>query len=245
MNPDLMQRLREVSRVTVLTGAGTSAESGIPTFRDAQSGLWARFRPEELATLEAFERNPRRVWEWYAWRREQLADIDPNPGHQALASLAGRFSDFRLITQNVDGLHQAAGSPEVIELHGNIRRIVCHRTGKRISEEQLAAATGAPPPSPHASNGLARPDVVWFGEMLPRSALQAATTAAAGCEVFFSIGTSAQVEPAASLAFLARDNGATIVEINRDPTPLSRHADFVLRGRSGELLPALVAAIED
>ncbi|MDX1569653.1 MAG: NAD-dependent deacylase [Xanthomonadales bacterium] len=244
MKPELIQALTSASNVAVLTGAGVSAESGIPTFRDAQTGLWSRFRPEDLATPEAFERDPKTVWEWYAWRREQLAEVDPNPGHAALAEMERHFEGVALITQNVDGLHQKAGSSQVIELHGNIRRSICHRTRKPISEAQLAEASGVPPRSPHAPDGLARPDVVWFGEMLPARALNDALAACSTCEVFFSVGTSSLVEPAASLAFAAREAGALVVEVNPDATPLSRHADFVLRGKAGEILPQLLAALD-
>ena len=244
MTPQLVQALRRADAIAVLTGAGVSAESGIATFRDAQTGLWSNFRPEDLATPEAFERDPKTVWEWYAWRREQLEEVEPNAGHRALAELEQHVRRLALITQNVDGLHQAAGSTRVIELHGNIRRSICHRTRKPISDAELAQAEGIPPHSPHAPDGLARPDVVWFGEMLPSGAMNDALNACRRCDLFFSIGTSSVVEPAASLAFTAREAGALVVEVNPDATPLSRHADFVLRGRSGEILPELVAALE-
>lgn len=230
-------------RVCVLTGAGISAESGIPTFRDAQTGLWAQYRPEDLATPQAFERNPRLVWCWYRERRARVLEVQPNPGHRALVELAARVGALTLITQNVDGLHQRAGSREVIELHGSLGRSICHRTLKPVSEGYVAATPGEPPPSPHHREGLVRPDVVWFGELLRGDVLDRAFTAARDCDVFFSIGTSAVVEPAASLALAAREAGAHLVEVNRDTTPLSRRADTVLKGPAGEILPRLIAAL--
>lgn len=210
--------LGAASRVAVLTGAGISAESGIPTFRDAMTGLWARFRPEDLATPEAFEPDPKLVNEWYAWRRELVLKAEPNPGHFALAELERRVPHFTLITQNVDGLHARAGSRNVIELHGSILRTRLH------------------------TNGLERPDVVWFGEMLPEAALQRAFAAARGCAVFLSVGTSTVVEPAASLPFAALEAGAAVIEVNPIRTPLSDHARVWVQGAAGAVLPALVDA---
>lgn len=204
--------LRNANRVAVLTGAGISAESGIPTFRDALTGLWARFNPEELATPEAFERNPALVWDWYAERRAKVATCSPNPGHLALAELERRIPDFLLITQNVDGLHEAAGSRKMVELHGNIRRVKC-------SGECGVMATWRdderPPKCPRCGAFL-RPDVVWFGEMLPEHPFAQASLAARNADVFFSIGTSNLVEPAASLTWLAHGHGATVVIVNPD-----------------------------
>jgi len=232
----LVALLRRAERVSVLTGAGVSAESGVPTFRDAQTGLWARFRPEELATPEAFRENPKLVWEWYAWRRELCARVAPNAGHLALAALERRFPTFRLITQNVDGLHQRAGSRAVVELHGNITTTRCFDDGGVVeSWEEL----GEVPPRCPRCGGLLRPGVVWFNESLPPRALEAATEAAQSAEVFFSIGTSALVQPAASLPLLAHEHGAIVVEINPGPTPLSQRADYAIAGRAGDVLPAL------
>jgi NAD-dependent deacetylase len=235
--PELILLLRRATSVVALTGAGVSQESGLRTFRDAQSGLWTQHRPEDLASPEAFQRNPRLVWDWYAMRREQLAEVQPNPGHFALAEMATHIPDFVLVTQNVDGLHRKAGSPRVIELHGNLGRVKCSDCGLQVDswnddDEDL----------PHCRfcGGLLRPDVIWFGERLPQAALQEAVRAARRCDVFFSIGTSGLVQPAASLAHAARNKGAVVVEINLDPTPLSAKADFVLRARSGEILPELV-----
>ena len=235
----LLQALRGARRVAVLTGAGISAESGIPTFRDAQTGLWAKYRPEELATPEAFERNPRLVWEWYEWRRALVRGAHPNPGHAALARMQDRVAEFTLATQNVDGLHARAGSRSVIELHGNILRSKCSAEGTLF--ESWPESDSVPPRCP-ACGAWLRPDVVWFGEMLPPGALESAMSAAGRCDVFFSIGTSALVQPAAQLPLTALDVGATVVEVNRDPTPLSPLASFSLHGAAGEILPRLVDA---
>ena len=244
ISPLLIETLKQAKGVVASTGAGISAESGIATFRQAQTGLWSRFRPEDLATPEAFERNPQRVWEWYQWRREQLHDTQPNPGHHALARMADLLKGFALITQNVDGLHQRAGSKDVIEVHGSIVRNMCHRTHLEVELTQLADSQGSPPRSPHHPEGLVRPAVVWFGEALPGAALEAAIQASSRCEVFLSIGTSSLVQPAASLAGLARKAGSLLVEINPESTPLSPHADIVLQGKSGEILPRILELLE-
>lgn len=235
----LITALRKAQRVTALTGAGVSQESGLRTFRDPQDGLWAQYRPEDLATPQAFQRNPKLVWDWYAWRREKVAQAKPNPAHYALVDLAKFIPHFTLITQNVDGLHHAAGSPQVIELHGNIRRVRCSVCSQIHSEWDQS---GDEVPRCSRCGGLLRPDVVWFGENLPQAELEAAFEAARNCELFFSIGTSGVVQPAASLAYLAQQKGAKIVEINADPTPLTPFADFALQGKAGEILPALVKA---
>jgi NAD-dependent deacetylase len=237
---ELTRRLAAAKRVTVLTGAGVSAESGVPTFRDAQTGLWATFRPEDLATPGAFRRNPRLVWEWYAWRRELVAGVNPNPAHLALVEMETFFPEFHLITQNVDGLHQRAGSGKVIELHGNITRTKCFEEGTIISSWR---DTGDVPPKCPDCGGLLRPDVVWFEEPLPEAELELATSASDTCDVFLSIGTSAMVFPAASLPFAALRGKATVVEINPQPTPLSEQAHFVLTGAAGVVLPELLAAV--
>lgn len=234
---DLIELLRSGLSAAVLTGAGVSAESGISTFRQAQTGLWAKYRPEDLATPEAFRRDPRMVWEWYAWRRGVVAEVQPNPGHYALVEMERRLPVFTLITQNVDGLHRLAGSQKVLELHGNIQRVKCFDCGQVCEHWD---EDGDPPPRCPLCGGMLRPDVVWFGEMLPHDALEAAFEAAVGCGVFFSVGTSSQVQPAASLAGVAKQAGAVLVEVNLEETPLSRQADFALRGLSGEILPELV-----
>lgn len=237
--PAVVEALCKARHVAVLTGAGVSAESGVPTFRDAQTGLWAKYDPQELATPQAFRRNPQLVWEWYAWRRQLVSQARPNPGHIALADLEQRVPKFTLITQNVDGLHQQAGSKNVIELHGNIART------KRFDDNVIVETwedTGEVPPRCPVTGSLLRPDVVWFGEMLPEDALTAAMQAANNCDLFFSIGTSALVQPAASLPMFALDNGATVVIINIDVPARATPGLYAIQGPSGQVLPALLQA---
>ena len=238
----LVRALVDAEHVAVLTGAGMSAESGIPTFRDPQTGLWSRYRPEELATPEALRRNPDLVWSWYAWRREKVRKARPHAGHRALVRLAALVPRFTLITQNVDGLHQRAGSREVIELHGNILRTRCADCGRQV-EDWPPAPEGRAPRCPHCG-GVLRPDVVFFGEPLPEGALQRAWQAAASCDVMLVVGTSAVVEPAASLPRLAYMRGAVVAEVNPQRTPLSDLVHYRLPAPAGEALPALVAALE-
>jgi NAD-dependent deacetylase len=238
--PELAASLSAARFVAVLTGAGVSAESGVATFRDAQTGLWARFDPRELATPSAFERNPRLVWDWYAWRRKLVAAAQPNPGHYALAAWERVARQFLLITQNVDGLHQRAGSVKLVELHGNIGRVKCSREGTLVSRWDESG--GEVPRCPNCG-ALLRPDVVWFEEMLPESALAQAEAAARHCDILLVVGTAAEVYPAAALPQRAHDAGALVVEINPHPTPLSANADYILRGPSGAVLPALVAGL--
>jgi NAD-dependent deacetylase len=240
LSPDLLQALKAAQHIVASTGAGISAESGVPTFRDAQTGLWSKFRPEELATPEAFLRNPKTVWDWYAWRRELVARAEPNPGHRALVALEASVPEFTLITQNVDGLHRRAGSRNVLELHGNIMQTKCFSEDTLVTEWKDHGET---PPRCPACNGLLRPNVVWFGEALPADALEQAVTASRTCDIFLSIGTSTAVAPASSLPFTAHAAGAIIVEINPDATPLTRQAQHVLRGPAGEILPLLAAAL--
>jgi len=237
--PALAQALRSARHIAVLTGAGVSAEGGVPTFRDAQTGLWAKYDPEELATPQAFQRSPRLVWEWYAWRRELVAAARPNPGHYALVEMENRAPNFTLITQNVDQLHQQAGSRRVIELHGSLWRTKCSREGRVV--ESWPETGDVPPRCPHCSD-LLRPDVVWFGEALPERELMEAFAAAQQCDVFIAAGTSAIVQPAASLPLLAARSGAVLVEVNPQETPLTGEADYFLQGPSGSVLPALVQA---
>lgn len=233
----LIRSLRNARRIVALTGAGISAESGLATFRDAQTGLWSKFKPEELATVEAFQRNPKLIWDWYAWRREQALKAEPNVGHLALVEIETRAPEFLLVTQNVDGLHARAGSKRMVELHGNIHRVRCFENdcpneGFDLGKQRCRSC-----------GGNLRPDVVWFGEMLPMDALETATTAAEKCDVFFSIGTSSVVYPAADLWRRAKDNGAIVIEINKDPTPLTPLADYSFLGKAGEILPELVRQI--
>lgn len=236
--PAWLARLRTARSVTVLTGAGISAESGIPTFRDALTGLWARYRPEDLATPEAFARDPALVWSWYRMRRELVARAEPNAGHRALVALERRVPRFALVTQNVDGLHQRAGSERVIELHGSLGRARCSR------EDTLVETWDEPeegPPRCRGCGALLRPDVVWFGELLPAEALRAAEATARDCEVFLSVGTSNLVEPAASLPWHAAAAGAEVVVIN--PTMDGQGAGpriHHLIGQAGQVLPLLL-----
>jgi NAD-dependent deacetylase len=223
----LIETLRSARYVVVLTGAGVSAESRIPTFREAQTGLWAKYSPEELATPQAFRRNPKLVWEWYTWRRELVAGAKPNPGHLALGELEQRVPQFTLITQNVDGLHQRAGSRSVIELHGNLNRTNCFE--ERNIVDSWPPTTELPPRCPRCGGHL-RPDVVWFGESLPAQALHTAFEAARQCDLFFSIGTSALVQPAASLPY----------EALQHVTPLTPNVTYALRGSAGQVLPELL-----
>ena len=237
---EFVSLLRQTSKLVALTGAGVSQESGLRTFRDAQSGLWAQYKPEELASPEAFARDPKLIWDWYAWRREAVKAVRPNPGHYALVKMERSSPGFTLITQNVDGLHRMAGSQNVLELHGNIQRVRC---ADCYTFTETWGDDSEIVPRCAVCGGLLRPDVVWFGEALPRDQLEAAVEAARGCDVFLSIGTSGVVQPAASLAFAAHNRGAVVVEINAEPTPLTSKANFVFHGRSGEILPGLVKAV--
>jgi len=239
----LITILKKARKLVVLTGAGMSAESGVPTFRDAQTGLWARFRPEELATPQAFRAQPRVVWDWYAERRENVIKVHPHPGHFALVDMEQHFESVSLVTQNVDGLHQRAGSSQVIELHGNIMRSICSETGKLIESSWIKSNPGRPPASPHHPMGLARPAVVWFGESLPEGAMNRAMQVTREADVCFSIGTSALVQPAASLPYIAIDAGAVVIEINPVLTPLSNLADFSLQATAAAALTAIIARL--
>jgi NAD-dependent deacetylase len=235
---DLVALLRAAQHVVVLTGSGISAESGVPTFRDAQTGLWAKYRPEDLATPQAFARDPKLVWQWYEWRRALVAKAQPNAAHAALAALARHVKLLTLVTQNVDGLHQRAGSEGVIELHGNLAR-------NRCFEERTPVAswreTGELPPRCPRCGGRLRPDVVWFGEALPTGALETALYAARTCDLLLAVGTSGLVQPAALLPFEALRREIPVIEVNLAETPLSASATFVLRGKAGEILPAMLA----
>lgn len=235
--------LTAANRVVVLTGAGISQESGVPTFRDAQAGLWARYNPMELASPEGFRRDPALVWRWYEWRRELVSRAQPNRGHRALVRLEKLVPRLVVITQNVDGLHRVAGSQDVVELHGNLRRFKCFERSHPVAVEALASDERIPPRCPQCG-GLIRPDVVWFGEMLPEAALRRAREEVAGANVLLVVGTSGLVQPAANLPLVAVEAGAHTVEINPSETPLTPYLDLHLSGPAGQILPELVKALE-
>jgi NAD-dependent deacetylase len=249
--PEGLQRaariLAGVDRLVVSSGAGMSRESGIPTFRDAMEGLWANFDPQALATEAGFRRDPRTVWSWYAWRRERVADARPNPGHLALAQMEALIPELTVVTQNVDGLHAEAGSTDAVELHGNIRRVKCLDRGHAYAGPLPPYAEGEeqdPPPCPACGSPL-RPDVVWFGEMLPPDAVERAWALAERCEAMLLIGTSGTVWPAAELPLVARRHGALIVEVNPTPSELTHAADVFLQGPAGEVLPRLLGRMRE
>jgi NAD-dependent deacetylase len=232
-------RLAGARRLLVLTGAGISAESGVPTFRGPE-GLWRQFRPEELATPEAFERDPKLVWEWYAWRRERIAPLKPNAAHRAIAGLESRVPEFLLATQNVDGLHGLAGNRRLAELHGNLWRLRCSACGA-CREDRRVPLPELPPRC--GCGGLLRPDVVWFGEALPEGEVERAMAAGRAADVVLVVGTSSLVYPAAAIAPLARAAGAFLVEVNPDETPLTPLAHASFRSKAAELVPRLVAGV--
>jgi NAD-dependent deacetylase len=236
---DLAARLRSARRLTVLTGAGVSAASGVPTFR-GDGGLWRSFKAEDLATPDAFRRNPRLVWEWYDWRRSVIAKCRPNPAHDALARLNGR-DGFTLVTQNVDGLHERAGSSDLIRLHGSIWHVRCAEEcpgGLEPWKDDRVPIGELPPRCPHC-RGLARPSVVWFGESLDASVLRR-TAAVLDCDLFLSVGTSSVVYPAAGLVHAAQAHGAWTVEINPATTAAAAGLDMVIAAPAEEVLPQLV-----
>ncbi|NBC85753.1 MAG: NAD-dependent protein deacylase [Bacteroidetes bacterium] len=240
----LIDHLRSADRVAVLTGAGISAESGIPTFRDP-GGIWEKFEPQELANVEAFLENPELVQGWYRHRRQVVEDAEPNDGHRALVRLEQHVDLVTTITQNVDDLHNRAGSSEVVEFHGNITRNYCTDCEQDVDAARIDAAIedGQPATCPECE-GLVRPDVVWFGEMLPPDAMDRASEATTTCDVFLSVGTSTVVYPAARLPMLAKEAGAYVVEVNPDRTPISGNVDEYLAGPAGEVLPAILSSLD-
>jgi NAD-dependent deacetylase len=239
--------LHGCQRLVVATGAGMSRESGIPTFREALTGFWANYSPEDSATESAFRRDPTRVFGWYAWRRRMAGAAQPHPGYEALVRLESLVPEVVIVTQNVDGLHRRAGSRRVLELHGSLHRLVCLDARHPISTEDIPVpdADGPldPPRCPRCDSP-ARPDVVWFGEVLPELLLTEAWELAARSDVMLLVGTSGLVYPAAQLPYIARDAGAAVIEVNPEPTETSRVAHVVCRGTAGQVLPALVAGLE-
>jgi NAD-dependent deacetylase len=237
----LIEQVKQSKKVAVLTGAGISAESGVPTFR-GEEGLWKKFKPEELANFDAFMQNPKLVWEWYNYRKKLINEVQPNPGHVALAKMEQIVHEFTLITQNVDGLHWKAGNQHILELHGNIMRSRCIRCGMESDTTKIEEENELPKCT---CGGMMRPDVVWFGEMLPQDVLVRSFQTAEQCDLFFSIGTSALVQPAASLPLSAKQSGAFVIEINVEPTVISSQIDETLIGPSGQILPKLLRRVWD
>jgi NAD-dependent deacetylase len=242
----IITALRNATRVVILTGAGVSAESGIPTFRDKQTGLWENFDATELATPYAFERDPALVWGWYEWRRAAVFNAQPNPAHRAIATISDHVPQFTLITQNVDDLHERAGSRDVLHLHGELSRPYCEncrRPYAHPTEIPQLPPTGAriDPPRCASCGAKIRPGVVWFGERLPDDAWDSARDAAKGCDLFLVCGTSSVVQPAASLTDIADAAGATTIQVNPNPTGADGSVTFSLRGPAGTVLPQLVA----
>lgn len=242
LSPADIGQIVSSKRVVALTGAGISAESGLATFR-GKDGIWAKMKPQELASIEGFMANPALVREWYQHRRDMLSTAKPASGHIALVKLEQLVSQFTLVTQNVDGLHAMAGSQSIVELHGNIRRTLCFKCGAE-TESASIEFRGGDIPRCHCGGAL-RPGVVWFGEPLPEQALESAIHAAMNCDLFLTIGTSAQVYPAASLPEIAIDQGAIVIEINTEETSFTPQATHHLRGSAGELLSSLVNLFEN
>ena len=227
------------SNIVVLTGAGISAESGVPTFR-GQEGLWQNYRPEELATPEAFWKDPKLVWEWYDWRRNAVKDAKPNPGHYALAELENSVQNLTLVTQNIDGLHQMAGSSNITEMHGNLWQIRCTKCGE--IEQNFDVPLRELPPKCKKCGDIGRPNVVWFGEMIEMSLIDNVLRAIEECQVMLIIGTSGVVEPAASMGLVAKQTNKPVIEINLEETPSAGLYDIVIREKSGEVLPLLFSS---
>jgi NAD-dependent deacetylase len=239
---EIRERLRTARRAVAFSGAGVSKESGLDTFRGA-GGLWERMRPEELATPEAFDEDPGKVWRWYAWRHRTAAGAQPNPAHAALVRWEELFPSFLLATQNVDGLHARAGSRSLVELHGTLLQAKCERCGRR---RDMGAAIAESPEEPPrcACGGRFRPAVVWFGENLDPDVLGRASREAARCDLFLTVGTSSTVYPAAGLIEQACRAGACVIEVNPEPTPFSRLVHLQIAVPAGEAVPRLTEEIE-
>lgn len=235
----LIEKLKSARNIVFFSGAGISAESGVPTFR-GKDGIWNKLRPEELASFDAFIRSPQIVWEWYSYRKSIIHQTKPNPGHIAIVEMEKYFEDVTVITQNVDNLHRRSGSKTIYELHGNIEKNFCVKCSKRYDGE-LDFKDGIPKCK---CGGLIRPDVVWFGEFLPADQFALSEKAARNCDVFFVVGTSAVVYPAASIVYVAKNNQAFIVEVNIEETEASTIADISLFGESGKILPKIVEQIK-
>ncbi|OKI66000.1 SIR2 family NAD-dependent protein deacylase [Micromonospora sp. CB01531] len=238
--------LGQARRVVIFTGAGMSAESGVPTFRDALTGLWQRFDAQALATSQAFRDDPALVWGWYEWRRSIVGRARPNPGHLAVAAIEARVPDGALVTQNVDDLHERAGSPAPVHLHGSLfapRCVACAHPAPVPAEEEPAEGRRVPPPRCAHCSAPVRPGVVWFGEALPQEALAAAVEATSSCDLLLTVGTSGLVYPAAEIPQVAARFGAAVIQVNPEETPLDAVADVNLRGPAARVLPALVEAV--
>lgn len=239
INDDLIARLKRAQRIVISTGAGGSAESGVPTFR-GKDGIWNKMKPEEMASVDGFMNNPQLVWEWYQYRRQLMSEVKPNPGHYAIAEMENIFPEMVLITQNIDGLHREAGSTKILELHGNISRNKCLDCN-RLYDGEINLEKGLP----HCScGGMIRPDVVWFGEMLPQQVLERAFSESEKADIFFTVGTSGYVQPAASLPLVAGRGGACVIEINIEATVLTPSVDIFLQGKSGDILPRIVKRLK-
>lgn len=253
MTQDLIQKaaklIQEARIVTILTGAGVSKESGVPTFRDALEGLWAQYDPAQLATPQAFKSNPKLVWDWYEWRRDLAGNVSPNPGHYALAKLQDYKPHTHIITQNVDDLHEQAGSKDVIHLHGNIATHKCFDNCQGVPtlidiESLEFDKEVGPPECPHCGAYM-RPNVVWFGEALPSDELNKASQYSQVCDVMIVVGTSGMVSPASELPRIAKQSGAKIIEVNPDESMITRIADIKLEGGSGQMLPEVIEALNE
>ncbi len=238
-----VELLAPANKLVVTTGAGMSKESGIPTFRDAPSALWANFNPEELATPEGFRRDPPLVWKWYVERRDMIGQAKPHPGHFAVADLEPMYDEFLLLTQNIDNLHRRAGSQNIVEVHGNIFRYKCFDNNHPVPAGELPVS-GEVPPRCHCGS-MIRPDVVWFGEMLDQDDLDRAFAGLSSCEAILVVGTSGLVYPAAGFPHAARSMGATVVEVNPEKTPITDLADVFVESPAGEALPLLVERLRE
>lgn len=241
----VVDALAEAQLVVAATGAGMSKESGIATFREAQEGLWERYNPEELATRQGFQDSPGRVWGWYNYRRGLIRQRAPHAGHRALAELEELVPKVIVVTQNIDGFHLEAGSSSVLEVHGNIHRFKCFERDHPAEVDEPVGDTDGdlePPNCPQCGSPV-RPDVVWFGEMLPPGVFQQAEAASSTCDVMLVVGTSGMVQPAANLPLVASASGAMVVEVNVEPSQLTHYVDIFLEGPAGQILPALVARL--